>query len=148
MKNEPSGNSGELYEENVHLKIIDPGETKWIQVEIPIRTVSEANSSEHWTKKHRRKQAQRFALEFGLAWYKKEIRLPCHITLTRIAPRSLDTGDNLPCSFKHIRDVIAELITGDKRPGLADSDERLTWEYKQEKGKPKQYAIRITFKFA
>ncbi len=123
------------------------GDLTRIEVEIPIRTVSEANSSEHWTKKHRRKKSQRFALEFCLYFYKKEIRLPCHITLTRIAPRSLDTGDNLPCSFKHIRDVIAELITGDTRPGLADSDDRLTWEYKQEKGKPKEYAIRITFEF-
>jgi hypothetical protein len=144
MKNdERSGNSDELYEKMVHLQKIE--------VEIPIRTVSEANSSEHWTKKHARKKQQRKICTFYLkstSRVSEKIELPCLITLTRISPRFLDTGDNLPCSFKHMRDVIAELITGDTRPGLADSDDRLTWEYKQEKGKPKQYGIRITFEFA
>ena len=142
MKNEPSGNSGELYEEIVQLEKVE--------IEIPIRTVSEANVSEHWTKKHKRKKQQRKICTFYLkstSRISEKVKLPCCITLTRIAPRSLDIGDNLPMSFKHLRDVIAEILTGDIRPGLADSDDRLTWEYKQEKGKPKQYAVRITFQY-
>ncbi len=128
-------------------------EVEKIEVEIPIRTVSEANVMEHWTKKHARKKQQRKAITLFMNPHLEDIKYTlafgiCHIILTRIAPRALDEGDNLPSSFKHIRDVVAELVTGNKIPGQADSDHRLTWEYKQEKGKPKQYGIRITFEFA
>jgi len=61
----------------------------------------------------------------------------CLVVLTRIAPRSLD-DDNLPRSFKAIRDGIAEAL------GMDDNTKsKLKWQYAQEKGPPKQYAIRI-----
>ena len=124
------------------------GELQSIEIEIPIRTVSEANISEHWTKKHKRKKQQQMYVFMYLRHIQEKIPLPCHIILTRIAPRSLDEGDNLPMAFKKIRDVISSFLTGDTRPGLADSDERLTWAYNQEKGKPKQYGVRITLEFS
>ena len=114
---------------------------------LPIKTVSEANSSEHWrVKAHRHKQQQHFiALSFAL--YADKIQLPCTITLTRLAPRTLDT-DNLQSAFKYIRDELSDLILPDKKKaytdkygrlkflkGRADDDTRITWVYCQEKSK-------------
>ena len=77
----------------------------------------------------------------------KKITLPCTITLTRIAPRSLDY-DNLLNAFKNIRDVIADYIIPGQAPGRSDSDSRINWLYSQEKGQPKTYNIRITIQLA
>jgi hypothetical protein len=110
-----------------------------------IKTVSEANCSEHWSKKHKRHSFQKKAI---WAQFKKEgitIPLPCHVKLTRISSRKLDIGDNLPCAFKWIKDEIAAQITGNKVAGRGDDDERITWEYDQVKGSPQ--SIRISFTF-
>jgi len=55
----------------------------------------------------------------------------------------LDEHDNLRTSFKYIVDMIAQLLTGDKRAGRADSSKLISWQYSQERGKPKEYAIKI-----
>lgn len=111
---------------------------------IPLRTTSEANSREFWAVKAKRHAAQkaRIAWEFKMQHHIPE--MPCEITMTRIAPRRFDF-DNLVSSFKYIRDAIAECLTGCKQAGRADDDPRLTWHYKQEKGAPKEYAIKIAF---
>lgn len=96
-------------------------------VEIPIRIVSVANLSEHWTVKSKRTKAHRMA---AIVVPKHE--LPCRVTLLRVAPRTLD-GDNLQGAFKALRDGIAD------RLGVADNDPRVTWQYQQAKGKPKEY---------
>ena len=49
------------------------------------------------------------------------------ITLTRIAPRTLD-DDNLAAGFKATRDRVADWL------GVDDGDKRLTWRYAQERG--------------
>ncbi len=67
------------------------------------------------------------------------------IFLTRIAPRALDF-DNLVYAFKHIRDVIADTLLPGLAAGRADDDKRLQWQYCQEKGRPKEYAFRISIK--
>jgi len=59
--------------------------------------------------------------------------LPCTVHLIRIG-RKLDS-DNLQGAFKYIRDAIAELLVPGLATGRADDDERITWEYAQEKGK-------------
>lgn len=64
-------------------------------------------------------------------------RRPLVVELTRIAPRPLDT-DNLSSAFKGHRDAIAALL------GVDDRDPRVSWTYSQEKGKPKEYAVRVT----
>jgi hypothetical protein len=56
------------------------------------------------------------------------------ITLTRIAPRKLDT-DNLTRSLKAVRDGIADALRID------DGNERLSWHYRQEKRKLKEYSV-------
>ena len=123
-----------------------------------LKTVSEANCSEnHWVKSRRHK-LQKAKVKVAMRTQRpppftdlperlndKNYRTLCPITVivTRIAPRQLDCQDNLPCSLKWIVDSIAEELTGDYRPGRADDATWITWEYRQEKGKPKQYAIKI-----
>lgn len=115
-----------------------------IILELPIKTVSEANNFDHWTRKYKRKNAQSIAIRWAYNQL-NEPKLPenCIVELTRIAPRKLDKEDNLPFCFKHIKDVIADLIRPGLRPGRADDNQKISWIYKQEKGKPKEYAIRI-----
>ncbi len=121
--------------------------------ELPIKTVSEANSSEHWTKKSQRHRRQQC---FVKQLYMKEIQpieLPCIVTMIRLGPRILD-DDNLASAFKYIRDEISECLIPEKKgiyvrkdgkiikiKGRADSDERIKWQYSQEKSA--KYGIRI-----
>jgi hypothetical protein len=125
--------------------------------ELPIRTISEANSSEHWKQKSQRHRRQQF---FVKQLYMKEsqaITLPCIVTMIRLGPRILD-DDNLASAFKYIRDEISECLIPEKRgvyvrkdgklikiKGRADSDPRIKWQYAQEKC-PK-YGIRIEIEY-
>jgi hypothetical protein len=109
---------------------------------INLKTVSESNSSEHWSKKAKRHKNQKKAIWFELLTKKSGIQLPCIIKLSRVAPRLLD-DDNLVSSFKWIRDAIAEEITGIQIAGRADDTPMIKWQYAQEKGLPKEYAIKI-----
>ena len=102
-----------------------------IAIELPLRLVSEANIRCHWSIRARRVKAHRNA-----AIAVPKAALPCVVTLTRIAPRKLD-DDNLRSACKGVRDGISD------RLGVADNDPRITWAYGQEKGKPKQYAVRV-----
>lgn len=106
--------------------------------------MSEANNSEHWTKKHRRHKTQKTEIWVKFQNEKPKISLPCIVTLTRIASRKLD-DDNLLFAFKYIRDEIADHLVQykGKCAGRSDSDDRLTWVYKQEKGRVNHYAIRV-----
>jgi len=106
----------------------------------PYRLKSESNLREHWTKKSKRHQNERILLTLALKQF--ECQLPARIKLTRIAPRSCDF-DNLVSAFKNIRDVVSDLLIPGLAAGRADDDERLAFSYHQEKGKPKEYAIRI-----
>lgn len=116
---------------------------KIIEWHLPIKTVSEANSSEHWSKKHKRHKAQKKAIWWAFKRDGTNCHPPCNVKLTRISSRFLDVGDNLPCSMKYIRDAIAEELTGIKIAGRADDDERITWEYAQEKGSPQSIKVEI-----
>ncbi len=118
---------------------------KSLVLRLPIRTISEANSFEHWTKKHKRHTMQRQAVALALNAHKGEIKLPCHIKLTRLAPRKLDRWDNLPMSMKYILDACCAIITGDFRPGRADDDKRITVSYDQETNS--DYFVIIKFVF-
>ena len=108
-----------------------------ISFTIPIRTISEANQSrqEHWGSKARRVKKQREAVAW--LWPRRKIELPVTVTLTRIAPRSLDF-DNLVRSQKAVVDEIA------KQLGVDDRDNRIEWRYGQERGtKAKEYGVRV-----
>ena len=104
--------------------------------EVPIKTVSEANSSEHWTVSRKRHRTQQFFIRALFHGLKHSIQLPCKITLTRLNSRLLDEKDNLPMSFKWISDEISECLIPEKRKfyvkngkaipikGRADDDKR------------------------
>jgi hypothetical protein len=113
---------------------------------LPIKTVSEANSVDHWTVKHKRHQFQKNYIKINFLKENIKVSLPCHIIITRISPRLLDDHDNLRMSVKWIVDALAENIVPGKAFGRADDCKSITWEYLQEKGKPKEYAVKIEIK--
>ena len=64
------------------------------------------------------------------------------VTITRVAPRPLDSHDNLRSSLKAVVDGISDWL------GVKDNDERIEWAYAQERGAPKTYAVRIEVRHA
>ena len=118
---------------------------KIVEWHIPLRTCSEANTREHWTKKKKRHDAQKRAVRLFYNNNSTTITLPVHIKLTRIAPRNLDVFDNLPASFKCIVDCLCDLLVPRLKPGRADNDERITLSCDQKKGDRKQYGIIVNF---
>lgn len=124
---------------------------------IPIKTVSEANSNEHWRTKAKRHQQQQHFVRLAYKPPSLKKMTPCQVTLTRLAPRRLDS-DNLQMSFKWIRDELADLILPEEiktyvnrkgklktLKGRADDDPRITWLYSQEKAPA--LAVRIDIRF-
>lgn len=122
-----------------------------LQIEIPIRLVSTANSREHWIVKSKRnaKQCNALRVEFLSELAKLNCPMPSPpyvITLTRLSSRCMDF-DNLVVAFKHIRDEISNIIHGEKRyyttksgknvllRGRQDSHGGCFWMYEQEKAK-------------
>jgi len=110
---------------------------------LPIKTVSEANCSQHWTVKAKRHRLQKRWIKTVFLKERPQIELPARVVITRIAPNELDIHDNLPMSLKYVVDAIAEQLTGNFVPGQADSDKRISWIYCQKRGKPKEYAVNI-----
>jgi hypothetical protein len=114
--------------------------TYMLCVVVPVRIESEANGRQHWRKvaarkKHHRHEAcLRLRERGGPGWMNPPPN--AKITLTRIAPRTLD-DDNLASGFKATRDGVADWL------GIDDGDNRLTWNYAQRKGKPGEYAAEI-----
>lgn len=108
-----------------------------------MRTTSELNFAEHYLRKNSRHKKQKNEIWFAMLPHKGKIPLPCHLHLTRVAPRALDRSDNLACSFKHILDEICNQIIPGLAPGRADADSRISVSYDQQRGKPKEYSIFI-----
>lgn len=102
-------------------------------IELPIRIESEQNCRDHWSVKARRVKQHRLA-----ALAVPVHALPCVVTITRVAPRKLDSHDNLRSGFKALVDGIAD------RLGVKDNDQRVEWRYAQERGRAKEYACRIS----
>lgn len=112
-----------------------------LDITLPIKTISEANCHEHWTKRHRRHKKQKNILFWYLLECKKLVKFPCTITFIRYAPKFLDAHDNLPMSMKWLCDQLCAEITGDLRPGRADDFEGIKIQYDQVKCK--KYAVKI-----
>jgi len=131
----------------------------WLEITMPIVTVSEANGgvkishirngkkcykSEHWTDKHRRHKLQKGSVALWLRPHRQHVSLPCTIKLTRYAPDKLDRFDNLPMSLKWVLDAVCEVITNDYRPGRADAHEGIVdVQYQQEISNAYGVKIRI-----
>ena len=103
-----------------------------MNVILPIRTVNPLNERCHWAKRAKRSKSERSMAKL----LTPKTALPCRVILTRIAPRAMD-GDGLQASFKAIRDGVADKL------GVLDNDKRVTWQYRQIKGQPKEYAVHI-----
>lgn len=104
---------------------------------LPIRINSEANGRDHWRVKAKRTKAQRSLAALLMALHQPSAPVPpLTITLTRIAPRDLDS-DNLASGFKAVRDGVADWL------GVDDGDKRLTWLYGQRRGATKLYAAEV-----
>ena len=106
-----------------------------LRVEVPIRTVSEANQREHWTDRNRRKKSQQEATLLALHDFQVSSSLETmtrvdfvgegvDVHLTRYASRALDS-DNLVGSMKHVRDAIAYWL------GIDDGDPRVRYQVGQ-----------------
>lgn len=111
-----------------------------IVVTLPLRIESIANKREHWAARSARAKSQRVQAWAELRYIADSApRLlgPVVVTLTRIAPRELDS-DNLAIGFKSVRDGVADWL------GVNDNDSRIEWVYAQERGEPKQYAARVS----
>lgn len=103
------------------------------------RLPSRANLQEHWAVKAKRTREQRKGIQNILRTANYNPKLPITIVLCRIAPRELDSDDNITMAFKAIRDGITDYL------GLTnDNDIRLKWKYDQQSGAPKYYAVRVT----
>jgi hypothetical protein len=126
---------------------------EWI---LPIKTISEANSREHWAVRRKRHQMQKNHIDWAFVNSKPNIPEKCHIHMTRISPGQLDYV-NLVSSFKNIQDYIAACVYPNRvvfakskkgriysNPGHCDRGDSITWGFAQEKGKPKEYGVKIS----
>jgi hypothetical protein len=124
--------------------------------ELPLKTVSESNRAEHWTKSSKRHKQQQFFIRELFKGRVDAIKLPATVTMIRIGPRVLDKEENLPMAFKWIKDEVGACLFPEKvvvykkksgkyalNKGHADSDPRITWKYGQEKGKIQGIRIEI-----
>ena len=131
----------------------------WVEMILPIVTVSEANGgvkksyiingktcykAEHWRDKHIRHKQQKGQVTITLNPLRHHLRMPCEISFTRFAPDKLDRFDNLPMSLKYILDAVCEIITQDFVPGRADSHEGLQVKYDQQQSQA--YGVKIHIK--
>jgi len=112
------------------------------QWDLPFKLESEANKWSHWSIPRRLHQMQVKHLIVARANSDKKIDLPITVEITRIHSRQLDY-DNYVHACKYIRDKIAEMLIPGKAKGQADADKRITWDYRQEKGKPSSVRIRF-----
>lgn len=110
---------------------------------IPLKIISEANTSEHWSKKSARHRKQKYMIDLFIRPEIHRVSLPCHVQLTRIAPRFLDEHDNLRSSLKWVVDAIADLLLPNLASGRADDDKRILWSYSQERRRIREYALKV-----
>lgn len=113
--------------------------------EIPIVTISEANCSQHWSKKAKRHKQQQFFIRIAMKDHVDKITLPCEVALTRLAPRELDFV-NLTSSLKWIEDAVCDQLVPGLKPGRADGDKRIKTTFLQEK--TKRLGVRIEISYA
>lgn len=108
---------------------------------VPLRLESVSNVSKHWTAQSKEKNKIKRAIKFIMCT--SQIKPPCKVILTRVAPRALDAEDNLPMALKTPKDAVADVICPGLAPGRADGNKNITWEFSQRKGLPKTYALEI-----
>lgn len=102
-------------------------------IKLPFAVTSNANARGHTKARSAGPKRQRTLTGLTLTALGVKQAQPSEaflVTFTRVAPRLYDEGDNLPMSFKAVRDAVAEHL------GLSDSayqSARVEWLYRQEK---------------
>lgn len=106
--------------------------------------VSEANNTDHWTVKRKRKNHQKIEVISAMSHLnlKNLAKYPLLISIIRIGGRKMD-DDNYQNAVKAIRDAIADQLNPGLAPGQADNSDQFSWVYQQQKGSPKR--IRVEF---
>lgn len=109
-----------------------------VRVTLPMKTVSEANTRDHYHAKAARVADHRgttlLVLRGHIAAAGPGLRAPYVVTLTRIAKKDLD-DDNLRGALKAVRDGVADAL------GIDDGSDRAVWHYAQRRGKPGDVTI-------
>lgn len=103
---------------------------------VPVRVESTPNIREHWQARAKRAREHKSATWYSMKASKAPYALPCAVTLTRVAPRSLDT-DNLAAGLKAVRDGVALWLQVD------DADPRIEWRYAQRRGGVREYGVEV-----
>jgi hypothetical protein len=98
---------------------------KPVSVEFPL-VLKGSNAREHHMARSRRVDRERSATRRALSGEQQPGPLLV-VRLTRLAPRTLDPGDNLPTSLKGVRDQVATWL------GVDDRSPLVRFEYAQEK---------------
>lgn len=111
-----------------------------ISCTIPMRVPSRANlEKSHWQRAALVSQQRKAVL--GTLGHLPAPELPVTVRLTRIAPRRLDTLDNVAMSLKATKDAVASWL------GADDADERITWlrcgQRKDPQRRPRYQGVRI-----
>lgn len=117
----------------------DPGPARRrlvVEVEVAVRTASEANAGGALRGKLARKTAVKDAVGAALPALGERFPLPARVTLTRASGGRLDS-DNLQTALKVVRDQVAAWL------GVDDADPRVRWVYRQRPGWVAGVRIRV-----
>lgn len=110
---------------------------------IPVKLESEANiRDQHWSITSRRRNNYIRNVKDAFVIDPITISIPITLTLIRIAPKSLDF-DNFVFAFKKIRDYVCDQLIPGLKSGHADNSKMIVIKYEQQRGKPREYAIKI-----
>ena len=111
-----------------------------IAVTIPgLRLASPLNARQHWRARAAAAKRQRAIARLCLSAHPRPTG-PVVVTVTRVAPRALDS-DNLSGACKSVRDGVADWLGVDD--GAAERAGLVAWQCAQET-QAKFYAVRIT----
>ncbi|WP_375772946.1 hypothetical protein NR798_19330 [Archangium gephyra] len=99
-----------------------------ITFELPVATKNPTNQRKHPMTRHRRAKGQRDATH--LLWPGWSGPALLVVRLTRMAPRRIDSDDNLPAALKSLRDEAARQFRVD------DASPLVRWVYAQAPGAP------------
>jgi hypothetical protein len=120
--------------------------TDGIQVTAHVPTPNPLNGRVHWRVQSKRVKAVHAAVWAALFGIDREVRerlaRGCVVTLTRVSAGTVD-DDNLQGCLKAARDTVAVWLLGGE-VGRMDSDPRIAWLYRQEKGKRGVQEVRVT----
>ncbi len=116
-----------------------------LRVVLPLKI--NANLRGHWRALAAKTAAQRQGARVVISAHREKSACLSHlaiggrlvVVLTRVAPRQLDSHDNLRTAFKPIADGITDAL------GLPnDRHPRVAWKYHQMRGAPRAYSVEIS----